>query len=298
MGRAVSIDGTPCSEGEARISVFDRGFLYGDGVCELLRTYDGTPFAVEEHLGRLQRSALRCGIPMPVPLGQLRAEIERELRTAANDESVIRVVVTRGVAPSTGLASMGGATTRVVLVEPLVWPPDTAYRDGAHAITLRVARAPTAFAAHDAKTLSALGGVLAMRAARASGGAEALLVNVAEGGAPIVLEGSTSNVFLIAGDELITPHVDATMLAGVTRERVLDLAASAGLRAVERPVPLSDLWCADEVFITSTIRELLPIVSVDDHVVAEGRPGVATRRLHRAFRERAVGRRATMPWGE
>lgn len=283
-GGLVMIDGTPCASDEARVSVFDRGFLYGDSVFEALRTYGGKPFALEEHVSRLIRSAELVRIPAPLAQREFEQEIARALRLANLPESYVRVLVTRGRAQRLGLASsLAGAPLRVVMVLPLELPPEEKYAKGISAITYRVPRLADGTSAAGAKLGNYLVSVLATDAARSVGAEEAIFLD-SSGHA---LEGATSNVFVARGDRLVTPPLSQDILAGITRRHVLDVAAELGVPVDERPIALPELTEADELFVSSSIRELLAVTRVDDTRIGSGRPGSLFARLLPAFRERA-----------
>lgn len=289
MARAVSIDGTLVAPEDAKVSVYDRGFLYGDGVFETLRTYRGAPFALEDHLERLQASARAVGIPLPVPLRTLERETQEALRAAGNLDSTIRILLTRGQGPL-GLDPSGATSPlRVILVEPLRPPPASLYLDGVATITVRTDRA--ADAAPGAKVTNYLASMLALERARAAGAHEALLLD-AEG---YVLEGTTSNFFLVIEGELLTPP-KALILAGITRAHVLALAGREGIPVRHGAIGRNDLASASEAFLTSTLRELVPVIRVDDLTIGPGTPGPITRRLHAAFRRNAGIGDEPLPW--
>ena len=287
--RLVSIDGVLKRPEEATVSVYDRGFLYGDSVFETIRTYGGVPFALEEHIARLAQSAERVGIELPIGRAELVREVETALRAADNPESYARAMVTRGSGPVGLDPSLAARPLRCILVEPLNPPPTEQYRSGLAVITVRTERA--ADAAHGAKVGNYLASLLALRAAREAGAQEALIVDAAG----CVLEATTSNVFAVERGALITPPEDAGILVGITRRRLLEIAAEEAIEARSEPLDLARLLRADEVFLSSSIRELMPVVRVDDHPIGKAEPGPVTRRLHRAFRARA-GARGPMPW--
>lgn len=289
MARAVSIDGRIVAPEDAKVSVYDRGFLYGDGVFETLRTYRGVPFALDDHLDRLEASARAVGIKLPVPLHVLGREAEEVVRAAANAESTARILITRGQGPP-GLDPAGATSPlRVILVDVLVPPPAAIYRDGVAVVTERTERA--ADAAPGAKVTNYLASVLALQRARSAGAHEVLLLD-AEG---YILEGATSNFFLVVDGELLTPP-KAGILAGITRARVVGLATRLGLAVRYGAIGRNSLEAATEAFLTSTLRELVPVVRIDDRLVADGTPGPVTRRLHLAFRDAAgIGDRPP-PW--
>jgi branched-chain amino acid aminotransferase len=279
----VLIDGRPMPPDEAKVSVFDRGFLYGDSVFEALRTYGGRPFALDRHLARLAASAARVFIDLPVGLAQIGREVESAIVGAGNAESYIRLTITRGVGEALGLdPGLSRHALRVVIVTPLKSPPAETYRDGVAVITHRTERVTDHSAAAGAKVGNYLVAVLASREARLAGAAEALIVD----GRGCVVEGSTSNVFAVLGDgTLVTPPETDGILLGITRESVLAVAAELGIPIKLQSLPLDVLKGAAEAFFCSSIRELVPVVSVDGTSIGTGKPGQTTLRLLAAFRE-------------
>ncbi len=278
----VFIDGVPHEAEAAKVSVFDRGFLYGDSVFETLRTYGGRPFALPEHMARLERSAEAVCIALPAPCAELSAEVESAIVATGNPESYVRVIVTRGSGPLGLDTGFEAHPLRVVIVGPLSPPPAEAYERGIGVVTYRTQRVAEATEAAGTKVGNYLVAVLAMRNARAAGASEALIVD----GAGNVVEGATSNVFVVRAGRLWTPPVEAGILPGITRSFLLQVAAELGLEVELRPVPVGDLASADEVFVSSSIRELLPVVRVDGRAVGVGSPGPVTLRLYRGFREK------------
>jgi len=277
----VWIDGQRFSAESAQVSVFDRGFLYGDSVFETLRTYGKQPFALEEHLARLERSAERVLIRMPLDRDGFRREVTEALSAVDHDESLVRIMLTRGRGTSLGL-DPGLATTplRVLLVMPLPAPLEQKYADGIGVITYRAPRLADGTAAAGAKVANYLAAVLAIDAARRASAEEALFVDPEQR----VLEGSTSNVFAVIGGRLVTPPEELGILPGITRARVLSLAAKRGLITEIRPISVDELFTSEELFISSSIREILPVVSVDGRPVRSGKPGEITLALLSDFR--------------
>ncbi|CAN90410.1 Branched-chain-amino-acid transaminase [Sorangium cellulosum So ce56] len=321
MTRLVSIDGVIHRPEEARVSVYDRGFLYGDSVFETIRTYGGEPFALEEHLARLERSAERIAIALPIPRDELGREVVALLRaatapgsagatagsagagsSAAPLESTIRVMLTRGSGPLGLDPSLAGAPLRVILVEPLKPLPGGLYRGGIAVITICTQRAGDA--APGAKVSNYLESLLALREARAAGAHEALILDPSGH----VVEGTTSNVFLVErrpaahegaedpGHLLITPPKEAGILVGITRAHVMHVAGELGMPVCCEPVTMARLLAAEEVFITSSLREIVPVVRVDAHTIGAGVPGPKTRALHAAFRRRVGAGAMPLPW--
>lgn len=285
MPTVVMIDGRLVPSKDARVSVFDRGFLYGDSVFETIRTYGGRPFALDEHLARLERSAQLVHIRLPVSADELRREIATALDSAGNLESYVRVMITRGETTLGLVPQPAVSPLRVVIVSELQALPAELYERGASAVTYRTQRPSDATDAAGAKIGNYLISVLAMRVAHEHHANEALILDRAG----LVVEGATSNLFFVEDGELVTPPEGAGILAGVTRAKVLALAQALGL-VVRYEVPtLSRLMAAPEVFITSSIRELLPIVRIDGHSIGTGEVGPFTRRILDGFRQLVRG---------
>lgn len=282
MSIVVCIDGALVAPERARISVFDRGFLYGDSVFETVRTYFGKPFALAEHLARLERSASLVYIPLPVSLQMLEQEMLATVAAASNEESYIRITVTRGQGELGLDPALAEQPTRVIIVGPLSAPPAAAYEHGVSVVTFRTQRPSDNTIAEGAKIGNYLVAVLGVRAARAASAHEALIVT----GDDRVVEGASSNVFGIEGGALVTPPVEAGILPGITRDRVLACARELGLEIRLETPTVERLLAMEEIFICSSIRELLPVVRVDSQLVGGGSPGPLTRRLHNGFRDR------------
>ncbi len=281
MTGTVWIDGERFSAESAQVSVFDRGFLYGDSVFETLRTYGKRPFALDEHLSRLERSAERVLIRMPLDRDGFRREVNEALGAVDYDESLVRIMLTRGRGESLGLdPGLSNTPLRVMLVMPLVAPAAHKYAEGIGVITYRAPRLADGTAAAGAKVANYLAAVLAIDAARKASAEEALFVDAEQR----VLEGSTSNVFAVRGGRLVTPPEELGILPGITRAHVLSLAAGRGLLTELRSLSVDELFEAEELFISSSIRELLPVVSVDGRRIGDGRPGKTTLALLSDFR--------------
>ncbi|MFO0554951.1 MAG: aminotransferase class IV [Polyangiaceae bacterium] len=284
---AVALDGTLTDPRHATVSVFDRGFLYGDSVFETLRTYRRTPFKLHEHVERLAWSAERLGIAMPLGVAELVAEVERNLRDAhtidarlADCDLSARIMLTRGVGPF-GLDPAGAnQPLRVTFIRKVRQPPPGSYANGVATLSVRTYRPSDA--AGGAKVGNYLESILALKRAHAANAYEALIVNHLGH----VLEGTTSNVFIIKDGALITPSLEHSILPGVTRGLVLDAARDLELPVLEEPLTPEDIAGADEAFITSTLREILPVSSHDGYPIGSACPGPITLRLHARLRAR------------
>ncbi|MCA9608065.1 MAG: aminotransferase class IV [Myxococcales bacterium] len=283
MGTSVSIDGVLVDPDVASVPVMDRGFLYGDSAFEVTRTYGGQPFALGLHLERLERSCDRLGIAIGVPREVLWSDIATALAAAENPESYVRVIVTRGVTDIGLGVGRGETARRIVVVLPLTPQPDELYEAGVEVATVTSARALDGSGAAGAKASNYLPNILSLASARARGGYEAL--SVGPGGE--ILEGATSNVFVVRAGVVWTPPLGLGILEGITRRVVMEAAREDGLTVEERLFFPPQLYSADEACITSSLREVIPVVRADGVVLGDGRPGPVTKRLHAAFRHRA-----------
>lgn len=287
------LDGRPLDGG---VSIFDRGFLYGDGVFEVLRTYRGQPWRLEEHLGRLLLGARRVGITVPVSNARWIAEVHEVLAARpADSESVLRLALTRGVGAPGIDPALAKVATRLTLATPLPDLPSALYHRGLRAAALTVDRSTPregVLSLAGVKSSNYQLHILALREARLRGFDDALLLST--DGA--LIESTSANVFVVGDGALKTPSLDCGPLAGITRAEVLSVAAELGLPATSTRLAAHDLWTADEVFLTSSVREVVPVVRVDDHEVGDGTPGAITRKVHRGLRARTPLAGAAMPW--
>jgi len=275
----VSIDGQVVDSGEARVSVFDRGFLYGDSVFEVFRTYGGVPFGQREHLERLQRSAKRLMISMPVSLETLSSEVAATLDAAGEGEWYVRVVITRGMGPLTYDPTTATQSLRVIIAAPVTVPPAERYERGIAVVTLHASRPTDDERAAGAKASNYLANLLAVYEANQKGAQEALML----GNAGQILEGASSNIFIVKDGTLRTPEPQPGILIGITRATVLAAAAAEGMPVEEAEIRPEGLYGADEAFLTSSIREVMPVVHADGHTIGSGAPGSVTKGLHEAY---------------
>jgi branched-chain amino acid aminotransferase len=278
MPAKVWIDGAPVDAAEAKVPVFDRGFLYGDSVYEVLRTFSGKPFGLAPHLDRLERSAAALDMALPA-----RAEIERAvhdtLAAAGEPDAYIRIMVTRG-AGDLGLdPSLADRPRLIIIVRPVHLPDPKQYAEGVEVAVVGRSRtaAPGQPGALDPQVKSGnyLVSVLALAEARRLGAYEAILTD----SVGRITEGGSSNFFLVRGTRICTPPVSAGLLEGITRGTVIAAARQSGLAVDELPLWPVDLQRADEAFLTSSVRGILPIVRVDGHALGDGKPGPVTRKV-------------------
>jgi branched-chain amino acid aminotransferase len=284
MGFFASVNGTVTPAAEARVSVLDNGFTFGDSVYETLRTYGGRPFHLGRHLERLRRSADRLRIALPVADAELAARLDAVLEAAANEESYIRMIVSRGEGDISYRFERVNGPTVVMVVKPYEPVPARYYEEGCDVVIAAVRRNHRLALDPAIKSCNLINNILAMQEAQAKGALEPLMLNH-DGD---VAEGAGSNVFLVKGGGLRTPPLDAGILPGVTRALVLEQARELGIRIREETLRVADLMGADEAFITSTLKELVPVRAIDGAPVGSGGPGPITLRLLRAYREAAA----------
>lgn len=283
MGLFASVDGRIVPAGTARVSVLDTGFTHGDGVYETLRTYGGRPFELTRHLRRLRASAGRLGFDITPADEVLRKRLDRLLGRAANPESYIRLIVSRGVGDISYNFDRVRGPTVVMVVKPFEPLPEEDYARGVAVALVSVRRNARDALDPAIKSCNLLNNVLAVREAQSRGAVEAVMLNAAGE----VAEGASSNVFAVKDGVVRTPPLEAGILAGITREVTLELCRNLGIPAREETLATADLFAADEVFITSTLKETAPVGTLDGRRIGEGRPGPVTLRLLRAFREYA-----------
>jgi branched-chain amino acid aminotransferase len=279
----VYIDGAVCLQEEAKVSVFDRGFLYGDSVYETIGTAYGRLFAARDHLVRLERSAERIGLSAP-PRAEIERAIAETMEAAGNAESRVRVILTRGVGKLDLDPASAIDTRLVVIVFPLGAPTPEMFDKGVAVAIVSVTRNSPLAIDPAVKSGNYLNNVLALGEARRSRKAyEAILC----GGDGSVAEGSTSNVFAVVGGEVRTPPLEVGILDGITRAKVIALCRDAGIPFAERRMSPDELRAADEAFITSATRGVLPVTTIDERPLGAGIPGPVTRRLMSLYDELA-----------
>jgi len=261
---------------EARVSVEDRGFQFGDGIYELLRVYAGVPFHQRDHLERLEQSAREIGIPLPYSRDRWEAVIAEAVARSGFPDAKVYIQVTRGVAPRDHVPSASLTPTIVVTVRAMTPLAAELYANGGDVVTVT----DTRWSRCNVKAISLLANVLAKQQARERGAVEAIFVR--DG---VVLEGSTSNVMIVKDHGLVTPPAGPLLLPGVTRKVVLGLAREAGVAVKEQAVTEAELHAAEEVFLTGTTIEVLPVVRVNGQTIGTGFPGPVTRLLMTRFRE-------------
>lgn len=271
LGRAVDPE-------DAKISVFDRGFLYGDSVYETMRTSGGRPVELSRHLARLHRSGDGIGLSIPFPDEELRRIVAETHAATGNPESHVRVVVTRGVGPLMLDPRRSEDPTLVVMAQPLVVPDESAYRRGIAVVVVGTTK--TGGGLDPAiKSGNYLGSIMALRQAIAEGGDDAVLCTATGE----IAEGATSNVFAVVDGVLRTPDLEAGLLAGITREVICELATELGETVRTGKLWPDELRNAAEVFLTSSVRGIMPVTKVDGRTIGSGQEGPITLRLRQRY---------------
>jgi len=281
----INIDGRISPAESARIPVLDRGFLYGDSVYEVVRTYEGKLFALEEHLARLEASAERLHLALP-ERSWLASEIDRTLEAAGNDETYCRIIITRGVGPITLDPTTADAPMTVIVAKEYEPFPAWTYSKGVRITIPNIRRTARVSLDPAIKSGNYLNSVLAFGEARRAGFYDAVMLDH-QG---LVTEATSSNVFAAKDGRLLTPALEHGLLAGVTRRFLLDLARGNGIECVECELRPADLTGADEVMLTSTLREVQPVVQIGETPIGGGVPGPISARLRRLFRDHALAR--------
>ena len=284
MAATVNVNGRISSERDAAISVFDHGFLYGEGIYETLRTYNGRPFLYDRHLRRLRRSAEMIVLDLPFSNDDLAARIRQTTAAAGFDgEAYIRVLVTRGIGELTYDPRATPSPSVVVIVKPHVDPPAEAFEKGVKVCLSPIMRNHPQSVNPMIKSNNLLNNALAMQEALRRGGTEAIMRNYRGE----LTECTQSNLFVVKNGVAQTPPLEAGLLPGITREFIFEVGADVGVQVRDQVLRDEDVFGADECFLTSTTKEIVPITQVDDRKVGSGVPGPITKRLLEGFRKRA-----------
>jgi branched-chain amino acid aminotransferase len=288
MAAIVNVNGRVFDQEHAVISVFDHGFLYGEGVYETLRTYNGEPFLFDRHVRRLHTSAGMLALAVPLSAVDLEARVRETVRAAGLGaggpaEAYIRVLVTRGIGELTYDPAATPHPSIVVIVKPHVELSSEMYGRGVTASLVSVVRNHPGTVNPLIKSNNLLNSALAMQEAVRKGAFEGIMRNYRGE----LAECSTANIFVVKHGAALTPPLDAGLLPGITREFLFEIGAGIGVAVREQVLRDGDLFGADEAFLTSTTREIVPIVKVDERPIGSGAPGRVTRALLDAFRAKA-----------
>jgi branched-chain amino acid aminotransferase len=287
VAATVNVNGRISAEHEAVIPVFDHGFLYGEGIYETLRTYDGRLFLFDRHMRRLRNSARLIDLTIPFTDEELASDIRDTIATATLDgnEAYVRVLVTRGVGELTYDIQATPRPSWVIIVKPLPSPATEIYERGVKVALVDVVRNHPQSVNPMIKSNNLMNSALAAQQALKRGAFEAVMRNYRGE----LTECTQSNLFIVKNGAALTPPLESGLLPGITREFLFEIGGDAGIEVREQILRDDDLFAADEAFLTSTTREVLPIVSVDDRNIGEGTPGPITLKLLNAFRAACGG---------
>ena len=281
MGTVVYINGRILSKEQAVISVFDHALLYGDGVFEGIRAYNGKAFRLEAHLERLYESAHAIALEIPLSRQEMADAVRQTLEASGGEASYIRLIVTRGVGDLGLDPQKCGRPQVIIIADRIELYPAELYQRGLRTVTVATMRNHPNALNPRIKSLNYLNNILAKIEALRSGCTEAIMLNK-DG---FVAECTGDNIFIVKGKALLTPPEHAGILVGVTRQVVMELAGAAGVTPAEKDLSRFDLYVADECFLTGTAAEIVPVVSIDGRDIGKGRPGPVTLRLRELFRE-------------
>ena len=281
---AVYVNGVVRPAAEASVSVYDHGFLYGEGVYETLRTYHRVPFLFDRHMRRLRASAGYLHLEVPYTDAAVRGWIDETVDAAGElDEAYIRILHTRGVGELTYDLKATPTPTLVIIVKPLDEAPARVLQEGIKISLVPVMRNHPASVNPIIKSNNLLNNALAMQEANRRGGEEGLMCNYRGE----LSECAQSNFFMVRGGVVLTPKSEAGLLEGITRAFLFDVGRDLGVEVRDETLFPRDLDTADEAFVTSTTRELSPVTRIDERVIGNGRPGAVTLRLLDGYRRRA-----------
>lgn len=280
----IYLDGKFVDEADAKVSVFDHGLLYGDGVFEGIRLYGGNIFRLEEHLERLEYSAKAILLPLPLTRKQFSKVTCETCRVNGLTDAYIRLVVTRGVG-DLGLAPwLCAKPTMFIIASKITLYPKDHYDNGLAIVTVPTRRIGPAALPPTIKSLNYLNNILGKIEAKQFGALEAIMLN----DQGFVAECTADNVFIVHKGELITPAASQGALKGVTRGTILDIARELGVTVRESNMTRYDIWCADECFLTGTGAEVIPVVKLDGREIGTGKPGPVTKRVMASFRKHVL----------
>jgi branched-chain amino acid aminotransferase len=284
MRGAVYVNGKIAPADQAVVPVYDHGFVYGEGVYETLRTYNRVPFLYDRHMRRLRQSAERLLLDVPFDDATLLQWIEQTVAAAGElDQAYIRILLTRGVGDLNYDPKSTPTPTTVIIVKPFEAPAARVFTDGIRISLVDMLRNHPKSVNPVIKSNNLLNNALAMQAAYRAGAEEALMCNYRGE----LTECSQANFFMVRAGAALTPKSAAGLLEGVTRAFIFELGRELGIDVREEVLLPEDLATADEMFITSTTRELSPVVKVDDRVVGSGKPGPVTKQLLERYQTRA-----------
>lgn len=276
----IYMDGSLVEREEAKVSVFDHGLLYGDGVFEGIRFYNGRVFRLPEHLRRLYHSARAITLEIPIPPEEMTRAVQQSIRANDLRDGYIRLIVTRGPG-SLGLSPRSCPRPSIIIIaDRIELYPDELYTRGLDLVTCATRRIRADAVDPSIKSLNYLNNILAKIEAAAADAPEGVMLN-SEGH---VAECTGDNIFIVRDGVILTPPVSAGALRGITRAVVFELARELGIELREPTMTRYDIFCADECFLTGTAAEIIPAVRLDRRPIGDGKPGPITRALMERFR--------------
>lgn len=275
----IYINGTYFPKSEAKISVYDHGLLYGDGVFEGLRSYSGTVFRLSEHLDRLYQSARAIMLTIPMTKEEMTAAVEQTIARNNLSDAYVRLVITRG-AGSLGIDPGRTSDPQVIVIaDHITLYPKELYENGLEIVTAATIRNHAAALNPRIKSLNYLNNIMAKIEGQLAGCQEALMLN--ERGE--VAECTGDNIFIVSGGVLLTPPIDAGILEGITRNAVIELGQQAGMEVRQTTLTRHDIYVADECFLTGSAAEVIPVIKLDGRPIGSGSVGQITQQLSAAF---------------
>ncbi|MFZ4713570.1 MAG: aminotransferase class IV [Bacteriovoracaceae bacterium] len=277
----VNVNGEILKPELATISVFDRSFLYGDSVYEVTRSYGGKIFALDEHLERLWNSMEILSLKPTISQSELTQEILKTFKAFAHPDCYIRIIITRGVGEIGLDISKVHHNNVVIIIKEILPNPAHWYTHGVDYIVAKTKRMPKDSLNPMAKTGNYLNSILALLEAKKLGAFDALLLDH-EG---YVTEGSTNNIWMVKNNKVFTPSSERGILKGITRDFILSFHQKSNIEIQEKDFFLDELLAADEVFMTSSLKEVVPIIKIDQMIIGKGKPGPMTQKLHQLYQQ-------------
>jgi len=280
----IYLDGKFVDQADAKVSVFDHGLLYGDGIFEGIRLYQGNIFRLDEHLERLEYSAKALLLKMPWSRKEIAEATCESCRQNNLTDGYIRLVVTRGVG-DLGLSPWLCPTPSIfIIADKINLYPAEYYTKGLEIVTVATRRNNPAALSPAVKSLNYLNNILAKIEARQAGALEAIMLN----DQGYVAECTGDNIFIVHKGEILTPAASQGALKGITRDTIFDIAKEIGVPIREANLTRYDVWCSDECFLTGTGAEVIPVVKLDGREIGDAKPGVITQKVLAAFRRRVL----------
>lgn len=281
MSIQIYVNGQYFSKEEAKISVFDHGFLYGDGIFEGIRAYGGKVFRLKEHIDRLYNGARAIMLDIPLTKEEMMEVVLETLRRNEQRDAYIRLVVSRGVGDLGLDPRKCKEPTIICITDNIVLYPEKLYKEGMEIITAAIRRNRPEGVNPQMKSLNYLNNIMAKLEANLSGAPEAMMLNSED----YVAECTGDNIFIVKNGVLITPPPYLGILVGITRNAIMELAKNMGITVEEKVFTRYDVYTADECFLSGTAAEAVPVVKVDGRTIGDGKPGTVTNKIINAFKE-------------